>query len=327
MRLLKEAVGYESVKELIKDNPDLINQNKFDELYDKLLPSDCNQLTEILLKAKVDFLHNMTIIPRNCFAKIEGLFRVVIPSNIRAIRSRAFFACFDLQILDIEEGVTDISDHAFDSCKQLSSIIFPKSLKSIGSSAFPDYIDFISFSSPIPFDEVIHSISKRVGTIKYPFPIDWYQVYTSCSKSEFSKLKYAQVITDSETYKYEDILKIVESQKVNIPTLYRVANKWYKLVAYMTKTGLPKVGYVDTAHGSKYCPIFFRSEGEALSFINDYNKLNKSPVRNKSDVYVARLQQSDTNFSLIETECGQCLIQEWKSPLIDSKYVVKKNYF
>lgn len=63
------------------------------------------------------------------------LFSITIPGKVKKIGSQAFTGCSNLKTVIFEEGISEISSHAFQSCG-VETIQFPESLTSIGSGAF-----------------------------------------------------------------------------------------------------------------------------------------------------------------------------------------------
>lgn len=281
----------------------------------------CSGLTSITIPSSVGSIGN------NAFNGCSGLTSITIPEKVTSIEDWVFSGCSGLKgNLTIPEGVTSIGNGAFSGC-EFTTIELPESLESIGKNALS--CSNVIFNSSIPFEDVINSLCGYVKSITYPTSIDWYETYKNSSKRDFAKLEYVTIHAGSETYKYDDILKIIDSKKPTIPILYRVGDSITTLIAYNSAKTNPKVSFrANQGLKGTDCPVFFKSAEEAEDFINRYNKLgNKYNSVNKIDIHPARLSSKDINFSLIETECGECLIQSWKSKYIDPTYVKQKEYF
>ena len=61
---------------------------------------------------------------------------IVIPGTVRKIRHGAFHGFPKLKKITFSEGLVEIEDYAFASCRQLEAVEFPRSLRKIGKSAF-----------------------------------------------------------------------------------------------------------------------------------------------------------------------------------------------
>lgn len=64
--------------------------------------------------------------------------KLYIGSNVSSIEERAFYGCYDLESVTIEEGVQPISiqDKAFYSCQSLKNVVIKKPVQYIGQYAF-----------------------------------------------------------------------------------------------------------------------------------------------------------------------------------------------
>ena len=103
----------------------------------------CNKLTEIKVENGnanytsdngVLFDKDMTTIICYPAGKIQTKYD--IPESVKTIGESTFIGCNNLTTVTIPEGVVDISQYAFQSCKSLESISIPGSVKSIGYGAF-----------------------------------------------------------------------------------------------------------------------------------------------------------------------------------------------
>lgn len=130
--------------QFIRDNKDLIENYKFDLLYDNIYtvvftPDSqmdfTSMLTDILTEIDINPLEHMTEVPKNYIPRNRQLKNIFIPNNITSIGARAFYRCLHLEKVDFPEGLTHIRSYAFDSCG-LRNIYFPDSLEEIGRKAF-----------------------------------------------------------------------------------------------------------------------------------------------------------------------------------------------
>lgn len=120
-----------------------------------------SQLTELLYAAGIDPLQSMKVIPLNfldCSVYKASIEEVDIPIHIEKIGARAFFyskirhitipgdligrqafqGCYQLEFVDILEGMKTIESQAFNGCKNLKVIKLPASLTHLGTKVFTD---------------------------------------------------------------------------------------------------------------------------------------------------------------------------------------------
>ena len=88
---------------------------------------------------------------------------VTIPPTVKTIGTGAFNSCDGLTDVHIAEGLETVMDGAFSGCKSLESIVFPSTLKSLGTNVFANTIalktlgiaknnDYFSSSENVLFD-------------------------------------------------------------------------------------------------------------------------------------------------------------------------------
>ena len=73
------------------------------------------------------------------YARREGLAlvtRVIFLLNITKVREKACWDAVNLVVVDIPEGVESIGDWTFHSCRSLTTVSFPTTLKLIDAYAF-----------------------------------------------------------------------------------------------------------------------------------------------------------------------------------------------
>ena len=119
---------------------DLINTNKFKELYTQLsdeVPdvSYIGELTELLLAADINPLNNLDYIPEN-YLTDSNIDNISIPNNIRIIRFMSFAYCNNLKSIIFPTSLETIEDGAFYSCKSLNNVVIPGNVKIIEQDAF-----------------------------------------------------------------------------------------------------------------------------------------------------------------------------------------------
>ena len=90
----------------------------------------CHNLKELVIPDSV------TSIGKEAFRN-SGLEAVRLPKKLKTLKEEVFTGA-ELNSIDIPEGVTKIEREAFHSCRKLSRVHLPGSLKSIGDFAFED---------------------------------------------------------------------------------------------------------------------------------------------------------------------------------------------
>lgn len=123
------------LKQFIEENIDLIDDNQFNDVYNKLRPRKyTSRFTEAMLQADINPLNYMTEVPEYYLYESD-LRRVNIPTGIVAINKYAFLSCRILEEVTIPEGVINIGECAFMNCG-IWKLHLPSTLKYIDIGAF-----------------------------------------------------------------------------------------------------------------------------------------------------------------------------------------------
>ena len=104
----------------------------------------CNKMTGVYITdlaawCRIDFKNgysNPVVNAKNLYLNNALLTDMVIPNDITAIKSTAFYNADCLKSVTLPEGMTAIGEYAFLDCENLVSVNIPKSVTSIGSGAF-----------------------------------------------------------------------------------------------------------------------------------------------------------------------------------------------
>lgn len=119
----------------IQEHKDLINENRFKELYDQRWDFDLiGEVTLALLEAGIDPLADMSMIPKR-FLEGSNIAEYSVPSHIQIIGCYAFNSCIELETIHLPEGLTFIDTAAF-SESTLRNINIPSTVDYIGDDAF-----------------------------------------------------------------------------------------------------------------------------------------------------------------------------------------------
>ncbi len=94
------------------------------------------------------------IIPDNALQSRNHLEYISLPSNTKAIGSRAFSGNRALLKLDMPATVRSIGDYAFEGCENVETFNVPAELESMGTGAFSDCKKLSSFALPAAITEI-----------------------------------------------------------------------------------------------------------------------------------------------------------------------------
>ena len=132
------------IKDFIEKNINLIEQGRFEELYDLAITGIIGRnllvgkFTETFLGADIDPAEYMREIPPFYLNGAETIKYYVIPDNAISIGNHAFCHCPKLKGVTIGNSVTSIGKYAFANCHSLPSITIPESVTAIENLAFLD---------------------------------------------------------------------------------------------------------------------------------------------------------------------------------------------
>ena len=127
------------VKDFIKNNINLINNNSWEELYDKIsdgskwtfTPAQVSEFTLTMLQCGIDPLKYLDYIPSYYLCRVdetwngkEFIKEFTIPNNIKNINAYAFKENWTLEKITIPKSVEAIDRDAFTDCENLKEIIY-----------------------------------------------------------------------------------------------------------------------------------------------------------------------------------------------------------
>ena len=98
---------------------------------------NCTKLQDVRLPDSLVSLSGDGIGAHGVFSGCHSLTNVTFGTGIKSIGHCAFSGS-GLMTLKLPEGITKISEYAFEDCRNLCSIYFPRSLSSVGNDAFRD---------------------------------------------------------------------------------------------------------------------------------------------------------------------------------------------
>ena len=117
------------LKRFIEENIDLINDNKFHDVYNKIKSYKFRRLfTEAMLEAEINPLNYMEVVPKRYLYE-SNIQHVDIPVGVIVIDKYAFADCRQIKEVIIPEGVIEIGEGAFYKCTSLEVLHLPSTLK------------------------------------------------------------------------------------------------------------------------------------------------------------------------------------------------------
>lgn len=136
-----------SPEEFIKQNLDLIQENRWEDFYYKALEGlgtenfvPVGRITNMLLSCEIDPLKGLNYIPQQFLAnttELDGNLNLVLSDkNILYISDSAFLNCKWIEKLIIPEGVEKLGASAVFMCDKLKEVRFPSTIKEIGNFNF-----------------------------------------------------------------------------------------------------------------------------------------------------------------------------------------------
>lgn len=131
----------DKLKDFIEQNIDLIEENKFEELYSKIPTYQVTSYSFIcglslaLLKAGINPLQYMSTVPKY-FLFESNVATIDVPVGVQQIDNDAFAYCEQLTEVSLPEGLSVIGDAAFYMCSNLTTLILPSTLTQIQDGAF-----------------------------------------------------------------------------------------------------------------------------------------------------------------------------------------------
>ena len=128
------------VKEFIQDNKDLIEENKWDQLYDNAIfnldSESTGELGKIFLDLGIDPIAELDYIP-GYYLSSTDITSFTIPNHIHLLSNGCFSYCLGLDEIVIPESVTEIAQFAFYACNNLKKItILSDNLINLAISSF-----------------------------------------------------------------------------------------------------------------------------------------------------------------------------------------------
>ncbi len=178
---------------------------------------------------KVTLSNKLTNIPKNCFYKNSSLKEVEIPASVKTISDLAFFECGSLETFTMHEGLESIGTNGV-AYTSVSSLDFPSTLKTLGSSAFSG-------------SQLLKSVSLKEGITT---------IGSNCFRSSLllEKVNIPASVTKIEDEAFFANLSLKEFDVAEGNTIYKdidgvlFSKDGTELVAYPSSKGVEDRGYI-----------------------------------------------------------------------------------
>lgn len=122
-----------SALQFISENMQLIDENKWDEIYTLLhmehYPLTICKFTNIILDSGINPLDYLNYIPRYYLGGDQELTSFIVPEGIIKIKESAFDTCRKLKKLVLPNSLTTIESSAFYYCNNLKEIFYNGAIK------------------------------------------------------------------------------------------------------------------------------------------------------------------------------------------------------
>lgn len=133
MHIITHESAQLAALDFIRENSQLINENKWDEIYNTLYieyyPLTICKFTNIVLDSDINPLDYLNYIPRYYLGGDQELTSFIVPEGIIKIKESAFDTCRNLKKLILPNSLTTIESSAFYCCNNLKEIKYNGTIK------------------------------------------------------------------------------------------------------------------------------------------------------------------------------------------------------
>lgn len=126
------------IKEFVDENKEIINENNFKEVYNKLYMEPTQMIgsfTQLFYKAGINPLQFLNHVPSS-FLGMTDTTSFVIPNHITTIGNASFYNCVKLEKIKLPNNLYTIGSKAFAYCSHLKNIKIPAKIEKIENSTF-----------------------------------------------------------------------------------------------------------------------------------------------------------------------------------------------
>ena len=133
------------------------------------------------------------------FYEFQGIIKKIIVSlGVTSIGNRAFFACGNIDSIDLPDSISTIGSEAFLGCNSLKKIIIPNSVTTIKSYAFSSCSSLMAVklsNSIVSFPEYLFAYCTELQSIEIPNSVTTMGAYAFKSCTSLSLINIPDSIT------------------------------------------------------------------------------------------------------------------------------------
>lgn len=113
-----------SLIKFVESNIELIDNYRFNELYDKCYPYTMRtELTQLLISVQESPICCFrNVVPKYAYLNCAQISSITVPENIQLIDTGAFYQCKDLSEITLPESLKQINLRAFSGCPKLQIV-------------------------------------------------------------------------------------------------------------------------------------------------------------------------------------------------------------
>lgn len=163
-----DKLTLEKFKEFVDENKEILNDNNFEEIYNKLYWESAqivSNFTQLFYKAGINPLQFLNHIP-SCFLNMADITSFVIPNHIITIGNAAFYDCEKLEEIKLNKNLETIGSNVFAYCFSLKNIEIPDKVKKIGKGTFRGCSKLESISIGKNLNYIAEQAFKNCGKLK-----------------------------------------------------------------------------------------------------------------------------------------------------------------
>ena len=225
---------------------------------------------------------------------------MVVPDDVRNIKSGAFYNCKSIERLFLSDRLISIGDYAFDGCANLEDVIIPKGLMSIGEHCFSDCNSLFHIDIPNTVTELgkyAFNNCKKLESIEIPASIELIDSYMFKGCSNLRSIILAEGV---KTISTDAFYQCGIDLKVYIPeSVKQIVNGNSSYVDDITVCTVPGA-YITYNHPDKWSiKYLFDSSG---SEENHYLGFKSGTITMESEGALQLSDYLNTDFDISECE-------------------------